>query len=284
MVTTATTAPESPRAALPPATGKAGLVGAVRSEWTKLRTLRSTYWTLFALIVISLGLSALFSWAAASEAANAHQHGHLVVADATRESLQWFILLGTLIIAVLGTLVITSEYSTGMIRTSLTVQPRRGVVYAAKALVFGVVAYVVSLVISFTAFFIGQAMLSSAGLSVSLSHPNTLRAIFAAALYATVAGLFAFGVGAALRHTAGAIAVSVVVLFIFQIMVGLLPTSWHDDVIRWLPTSSWQPLLTTVGPASDSHLFSLWPQFGVTAGWAVLLLVIGGVLFRTRDA
>ncbi|MCL2584034.1 MAG: ABC transporter permease [Streptosporangiales bacterium] len=280
-MTTATSAPEYPRAALPEARGRAGLAGAILSEWTKIRTVRSTYWTIFALAVISLGLAAGVSWGQATALKDPHRH--IIAVDATATPLFMFLLLGPLVIAVLGALVITSEYSTGMVRTSLTVQPRRAVVYAAKLAVFAVLAFVVSIVIAFAAFFIGQSMLSSAGVSVTLSHPNTLRAIFGAALYVTAAGLLAYALGAILRHTAGAIALAAVILLVFQLMVGFLPTSWQNEVIRWLPTSSWQPLVST-HPSVNPHLFSIWPQFGVTAGWVVVLLIIGGVLFRTRDA
>ena len=286
--TTATVPPAGPPAAapkapaLPPAKGKAGLAGALASEWTKLRTLRSTFWTLLALVVISVGLAAGVSAGSASEL-NSHPKD-VAGFDATQTPLFIFLLLGPLVIALLGSLVITSEYSTGMIRTSLTVQPRRGVVYAAKAIVFTVVALVVCVVISFAAFFVGQMLLSSAGASVTLSHTHTVRAIIGSALYVTTAGLFAFAVGAILRHTAGAIAVSVAVLFVVQILVNFLPASWHDHVIRWLPSSSWQQLSSTMGTQTQTHLFGIWPQFGVTAGYAVVLLIIGAYLFKKRDA
>ena len=282
MATTTAPAPRGPLSALPPVKGKAGLGGALRSEWTKLRSVRSTYWSLFAFAVIGVGLAAGVSAGRASEI-NSH-HRAAAGIDATRTPLIMLLLLGALVIAVLGALVITSEYSTGMIRTSLTAQPRRSVVYTAKVVVFTVMALVASVVVAFAAFFVGQALLSSAGVSVTLAHPNTLRAIIGSALYVTAAGLFAFGVGAIVRHTAGAIAISVAVLFVFQILVNFLPQTWQDDVIRWLPTSSWQPLSATVDTGKDPHLFSLWPQFGVTVGWAVLLLITGAILLRKRDA
>jgi ABC-type transport system involved in multi-copper enzyme maturation permease subunit len=280
MATTTAAAPKL--AALPPARGKASLLGAIASEWTKLRTVRSTYWTIFALIAVSVGLGAGLAAGLASSL-NAHP-ARLAGFDATQVSLGIFLELGPLVIAVLGALVITAEYSTGMIRTSLTVQPRRGVAYAAKALVFAVVALVISFVIAFAAFFIGQSLLSSTGMSATLSHPYVLRAIVGAALYVTLAGLFAFGIGAILRHTAGAITVAIAVLFIVPILANLLPESWNADVVRWLPSSAWQQITTTVGSQTSPHLFGPWPQFGVTAGYVVVLLIIGAVLFKKRDA
>jgi ABC-type transport system involved in multi-copper enzyme maturation permease subunit len=164
----ATTTTPGPRLSLPPAAGRAGLRGAIASELTKIRSVRSTYWTLAALLVVSIGLGAAACAGLAANVSNSpvNRAGF----DATQDSLFVFFEIGQLIIAVLGALTITAEYSTGMIRTSLTAMPRRGVVYAAKAIVFTSVTLVVSLVTSFIAFFLGQALLSASGVSASLFH------------------------------------------------------------------------------------------------------------------
>ncbi len=169
-----TTTPNVRLAALPPAAGRAGLRGAIASEFTKLRSVRSTYWTLGALFVVSVGLGIAIT---AGTAANFNNHpANKAGFDATQTSLGAFFELGQLIIAVIGAMVITSEYSTGMIRTSLTAQPRRGVVYAAKAIVFTAVTLVISLVTSFIAFFVGQAMLlGPAGWAPRCSTPSRSR-------------------------------------------------------------------------------------------------------------
>ena len=138
-------------------------------------------------------------------------------------------------IVVLGTLAITSEYSTGMIRTSLTVMPRRGVFYGAKAAVFAAVALVVALLTSFAAFFIGQALLASTHVSATLSQPNVLRAVLGTALYIVLCGLFAFGLGAILRSTAGAMTAAYGLLFLLPQLAKALPSAWYADVDRWLP-------------------------------------------------
>jgi len=135
--------------------GRAGFTGALRSEFTKIRSVRSTYWTLIALVVVTIGIGTLACVGAVSRGAD-HGPGF----DATQRSLAGLI-LGQLIITVLGALTVTSEYSTGMIRTSLTVQPRRGTLLAAKGVVFFLVSFVTGLVASFVSFFIGQAILSS---------------------------------------------------------------------------------------------------------------------------
>src|SRR5580658_5104677 len=221
--------------ALPPATGQAGLRGVIASEFTKLRSVRSTYWTIAALVIVSLGIAAIAGFGVASNLHN--QPWNEPGTDGTQISLIAFFSLGQLIIAVIGAMSITSEYSTGMIRTSLTAMPRRGTVYLGKLIVLTSVTLVVSLVTSFLAFFVGQAALSGSGVSASLFHsitipananfsppaggpgsgppivtfsgidvisPGTvLTAVVLCALFVTVVALIAFGLGAIIRHTAG---------------------------------------------------------------------------------
>ena len=275
-----TTVPSLKLSTLPPATGRAGLPGALRSEFTKLRSVRSTYWTLLALVVVSIGIGAAIS---AGSANQPHSPGDGF--DATQVSLIAFFELGQLVIAVLGALTITSEYSTGMIRTSLTAMPRRGTVYAAKAAVFGAVALVVSLVTSFLAFFVGQAILHGT-VHATLSQQDVLRAIVGSALFVTVVGLIAFGVGAIIRHSAGAITTVIGMMFIIPIIVQVLPQTWRYDLIRFLPDSAGRVISITVMPSGGEvyHMWSAWPQFAVTAVYAVVLLAIGAYLFRKRDA
>ena len=293
---------------LPPATGRAGLAGAIRSEFTKLRSVRSTYWTIAALVIVSVGFAAIAGFAIAN---NLHNNpANKAGMDATQASLGGFFELGQLIIAVLGALTITSEYSTGMIRTSLTAMPRRGTVYAAKLLVFTTVALVISLITSFIAFFVGQAAMSGSGVSASLLHsitipanafqngpssnvtfsgtivisPGTvLTAIIGTALFVTAAALIAFGLGAIIRHTAGAITSAIGLVFVIPIIVQLLPDTWRWDIVRFFPDAAGRVLSVTVGQ-HNPHLWSAWPQFGVTLVYAAVLVGIGAYLFRKRDA
>jgi ABC-2 type transport system permease protein len=306
---TATT-PSLRLSSLPPAAGQAGLRGALASEFTKLRSVRSTYWTLGALFFVSVGLGIAIT---AGTAANfADNPGNKAGFDATQASLGAFFEIGQLIIAVLGAMVITSEYSTGMIRTSLTAQPRRGVVYAAKAMVFTAVTLVISIITAFIAFFIGQAIYSSKGVSASLFHTVTvpananvncgpggctatfsgtdvitasavLTAIIGTALFVTIVALIAFGVGSIVRHTAGAIAIVIALLFIVPILEQTLPNDWRWDIMRFLPDAATRVISVTVG-GTNIHLWSAWPQLGVTALWAAVLVGVGAYLFRTRDA
>jgi ABC-2 type transport system permease protein len=301
--------------ALPPAAGRAGLRGVLASEFTKLRSVRSTYWTLAALIIVSVGIAAIAGFGVASNIHNNPQNKAGM--DATQASLIAFFELGQLIIAVIGAMSITSEYSTGMIRTSLTVMPRRGTIYLAKLIVLTTVALIVSLVTSFISFFVGQAAMGGSGVSASLFHSTTipvnalmkppaggpgsgpplvtfqgtetissgtvLAAVIGTALFVTVVALIAYGLGAIIRHTAGAITSAIGLLFVLSIIIQLLPDNWRWDIMRFFPDAAGRVLSVTVGP-SNPHLWSAWPQFLVTVIWAVVLVGAGGYLFRKRDA
>jgi ABC-2 type transport system permease protein len=278
-MTTTQVAVAQPRL-LPPAAGKAGFADALRSEFTKIRSTRSTYWTLLALVVVTVGIGALATAGTAS-----HPQGlDRATFDATQQSLAG-LYVGQLVIAVLGALTITAEYSTGMIRTSLAVQPRRGVLFAAKAVVFAVISLVTGLVACFASFFLGQAILSGHHLSVTLGDPNVLRAVIGGALFLTACGMLAYGLGAILRHTAGAITAAIGLLFVLSILVGFLPHSWQIHVDKWTPAISGAQIWTTkAGSGGGPGLFSAWPGFAVLAGYAAVAIVAGLILFRTRDA
>ena len=296
---------------LPPAAGRAGLRGVLASEFTKLRSVRSTYWTIAALVIVSVGIAAIAGFGIASSIHN--QPWNKAGTDATQDSLIAFFELGQLIIAVVGAMIITSEYSTGMIRTSLTAMPRRGTVYLGKLIVLTSVTLVVSLVTSFIAYFVGQATMSGSGVSTSLFHTTTipagvqlsqtgngpttyvfqgtdvitggqvLTAVVGTALFVTVVALIAFGLGAIIRHTAGAITSTIGLMFVLSIIIQILPNNWRWDIMRFFPDAAGRVLSVTIGPANP-HLWSAWPQFLVTVIWAVVLVGIGGYLFLKRDA
>jgi ABC-2 type transport system permease protein len=185
---------------------------------------------------------------------------------------------------VLGALVITSEYSTGMIRTSLAVMPRRGVLYAAKAIVFAGVTLAISLVTSFIDFFVGQAILASKHLNTTLAQPDVLRAVLLSAAIVVVFGLFAYGLGAIIRHTAGAITSILGLIFLIPLLAQALPTPWYLDIERWLPGGSALGPIPSSGPPISHGLFSAWGEFGVFSGYAAVLLAIGAWSFIRRDA
>jgi ABC-2 type transport system permease protein len=277
-MTTAQIAPAAGQRLLVPETGRAGFADALRSEFTKIRSTRSTYWTLLALIVVCIGIGALSCAGTAAHPQGISPAGF----DATQQSLAG-LYVGQLVIAVLGALTITSEYSTGMIRTSLAVQPRRGVVFAAKAVVFALVTLVIGLIASFGSFFVGQAILSGTHLSATLSQPNVLRAVIGGALFLTACGMLAYGLGAILRHTAAAISAAIGLLFVLTVLVQFLPHSWQNNVDKWMPAISGGQIWTTKATSGAAH-FPPWGGFAVLAGYAAVAIIAGLVLFRTRDA
>jgi ABC-2 type transport system permease protein len=278
MTATAEAAGGTLESARPAQARRAGFGGAVRSEFTKIRSVRSTYWTLLILVLVTIGLGTLACAGAASHAQGISRADF----DAVQRSLGG-LYLGQLVIAVLGALTITSEYSTGMIRTSLAVQPRRGTVFAAKALVFAAVSLVTGLVACFASFFIGQAILSGHHLSVTLGQPGVLRAVIGGALFLVVCGMLAYGLGAILRSTAGAITAAVGLLFVLSILVNFLPQSWQVGVDKWMPAIAGSQIWVIKNPPAN-HLFSAWAGFGVFAAYAAIAIVAGLILFRGRDA
>jgi ABC-2 type transport system permease protein len=277
---TTVTMPATPARAraVPPALHRPGLPGALRSELTKILSVRSTYWTLLALALVSIGWSVLYC-----EGTVSHSAGPEAV-NAAFASLMGQVALGELVIVVLGALVITSEYSTGMIRTSLAVVPRRGVLYAAKAMAFAAVAFTISVVTSFVDFFVGQSILASKHLSTTLAQPGVLRAVLLSAAMVTVFGLLAYGTGALIRHTAGAITSILGVIFLIPLLAQALPPSWYSDLVRWLPGGQALSPIASSAPSVSPHLFSAWGEFAVFSGYAIVLLALGAWSFVRRDA
>ena len=264
--------------AVPAATRRPGLTETMRSEFIKIRSVRSTYWTLLA-----QGLASI-AWAGIDCGGIVAHSSYFPGFNAAQPSLAGQVALGELIIVALGALVITSEYSTGMIRTSLTVMPRRGVLYAAKAIVLATVSLAVSLVTSFAAFFTGQAFLASKHVNTTLANPYALRAVLLSAAVVTVFGLLAYGTGAIIRNTAGAITGIMGVIFLMPLLAQALPNNWFFDLERWLPGGqALNPISGGLAHSGD-HLFSAWGEFAVFCGYAVVLLTTGAWTFCRRDA
>jgi ABC-2 type transport system permease protein len=262
---------------------RAGLAGAICSEFTKIRSVRSTYAALGLMLLAGVIWSVIFSAGTAEHWA--HMSAQVRAStDPTQNSVQGLALLGQLVIVVVGALTITSEYSTGMIRTSLTVLPRRGVLYGSKALVLAAVGLVAAFPASFLCFFIGQRLLASTHAAATLSQPGVLRAVTGAALLVTLTGLFALGIGALVRNTAGAIAAAYGVLFLIPELARALPTPWLDDALRWLPGGWLISQITYTKGGMIPHMFSPWGELAVFAGYAAILLVAGAITLRNRDA
>jgi ABC-2 type transport system permease protein len=248
------------------------------SEWTKLRSVRSTRWSLLAsvLLILAIGILACVVFES--------RWPHLDV----REKLRFHPLTANLAgvnfaqlaIGILGVLVVTAEYSTGMIRSTFSAVPKRLPVLWGKALVFGAVAFVVTLPVIFIVFFVGQAILSGQHINISLSHPGVVRALFGAALFLTVMGLFGLGLGAIIRNTAGAIAALAGIVFVLPPIISLLPSSVSDSINPYLPSSA-GGAIWTIHP--DPNTLAPWAGLALFFGYAVLALAIAAVLMRRRD-
>jgi ABC-2 type transport system permease protein len=260
-------------------TGHVTQLGAIRSEWIKLRSLRSTWWSLLATVVIIVGLGGLFS------ALRAHRFGSegrgFFLIDPTQISLRG-VFLAQLAIGVLGVLVITGEYSTGMIRSSLSAIPHRTPVLIAKAVVFAAIALVVTTTATFCAFLLGQQALASTHQQASLSTPHVVRAFVGAGLYLTLIGLLAVGLGFLIRSTAGAIATLVGIVLVLPLLAEALPEPYSLDVRQYLPLSALNQIISAAHP--DPDLLAPWAGLGITALYAAAALIAGLVALKRRDA
>ena len=248
------------------------------SEWTKFRSLRSTVWTLLTAVVLTIGIGALFSAVSASQ-----YHGFSPADKASFSPISTSLngmLFAQLAIGVLGVLLISGEYSTGMIRSSLTAVPRRLPVLWAKLAVFAGAVFAVMLATSFASFFLGQALLSSHHLNVAISAPGALRSVIGAALYATVAGMIGMALGGLLRNTAAGISTFVAVFFVIPPLTGLLPASISDHIVQYLPSNAGEVLWG--GTHGVANPLSPWTGFAVLCGYAVIL--IAGAAWRLRRA
>ncbi len=281
-----TQSPAAPARVPPlPAAGRRTLARDLMSaEWTKIRSVRSTVWTLTLFVVITLGLTALFTWLTVANwnGPRAAERNARVVIDPVGFIMGSGLFLGELALCVLGVLVITNEYSTGVIRASLLAVPRRLEMLTAKAVVFAALLIVVAEIVSFGSFFIGSAILHSK-VPVSLGDRNVTRAVVGTGLYLTVLGLFSLAIGTLIRHTAGAITTAIGVVFVLPILAGLLPGGWGAHVNGYLPEQA-GTLIGQQHPPADGNVLSAWEGFGVFCLWTAVLLALGAYLLHRRDA
>jgi hypothetical protein len=260
-------------------TGKVTQARVVRSEWTKLRSVRSTRYALLAAIAFTIGIAAIATavvsarWPHMAPAERAHFHP----LEATLAGVN----LAQLALGVLGILVITAEYSTGMIRASLSAVPKRLPVLWAKAGVFGAVALAISIPSALIAFFVGQSLLSSHHLELAFSAPGVARAVIGAGLYLTVIGLFGVGIGTIVRNTPGAISAFVAIMFVVPPLMNVLPTSWNNAISPYLPSNAGQAVMSITHSANT---LAPWAGFAVFCGYAAASLAIGAVVLARRDA
>jgi ABC-type transport system involved in multi-copper enzyme maturation permease subunit len=248
------------------------------SEWIKLRSVRSTYWSIIASVILALGLSAAIS------AGNAHEYATMdlrdrLLFDPTSLSTAG-LFFAQLALGVMAILVVSSEYSTGTIRTTFAAVPKRGYTLAGKTLLVGTISGALAIGLAFGGFFICQPIFHHYHLGVSIHAPHVFRAVIGGGLYITVLVLFAMGLAMIIRHTAGAITALVGTVFILPIVTQLLPDTWQRDFSRYLPANAGSQITSTV---HDPKLLMPWPGFFVFVGWAILSLAVGWFLVRSRD-
>jgi ABC-2 type transport system permease protein len=253
---------------------------AIRSEWTKTRTVRSTYASLVAAAVLMVGVGALISFAVGNHYQRADLAERLTF-DPTGTSLT-SIIFAQLAVAVFAILLVTAEYQTGMIRTSLQAVPRRPWLLGAKALVFAAMALVVGEIICFASFFVGQPLLKAGPAPyATIGQPGVARAVALSGVYLVLSGLIAMGVGALVRHTAAAITVIVAVYFVLPGVAQALPQSWSRPVEKFIPTGGGRAMAAVL-PNHD--FLSPWWGLILLCGYVVVVLGAGFVTMQRRDA
>jgi len=264
-------------AAIPRLEGRSRVTffGILRSEWIKLWSVRSTRWSLLIALVLTIGLPLLVSAIIASHWSE-HSHNNFNPLDPVLVGPG----LAQLPIGVLGVLVITAEYSTGMIRASLTAVPKRLPVLWAKAIVFAAVTFVLMLPAILIAFFASQAILS-AHISYSLGHPGVIRVVFGGMLYLAVLGALCVGLGAIVRNTAGSIVLFAAIFFVVPPLMNVLPQNWNNAISQYLPENAGTSLMNLT---HSSHSLTPWPGFAVFVGYTLVALAVAAVVLKRRDA
>jgi ABC-2 type transport system permease protein len=274
---TTTTMPQPRTSSLP--AGGATLPRVIRSEWTKFWSLRSTWWTLLIAFIVTVGFATLLSWAASSQfdKMDARDKATLDVTNLAMVGVAF----GQLAFAVLGALVVASEYSSGGIKTTLVAVPNRLRVLLSKVVVFSVVSWAVGTVGAFVSFFVAMTFWRSHDLAASLSDPHVLRAVFGAGLIALASGLLGLALGALIRHTAGSITTAVALLFVVPPLTNLLPGTWGNDISSRFTTNAGQHITEVLPVSGQMHP---WPGFLWMLGECIVPLLVGAWLMRRRDA
>jgi ABC-2 type transport system permease protein len=253
---------------------QAGLGLAVRAEWRKLVSLRSTAWAL----LITLAGTVLVSYLSARGARHVHvPPGFFQGFDPTNTALAG-LALGSLVMGILGAMSMTGEYGSGTIRSSLAAVPRRSVFFSAKVIVFGACALVVGMAMSLLSFYVGQAELSGGAPTATLSDPGVLRVLVESGAFLALLALFALGLGAIIRHTAGAIATFVGCTLLLPLLLHSVP----GDVVRYTPTSIFANSVTDVAPTNGA--VSSTAGFVLMVVYALVALSLGAILLTRRDA
>ncbi|ROS32645.1 ABC transporter permease [Curtobacterium sp. PhB78] len=260
----------------------------VRSEWIKLRSIRSTIWCFAILAVLTIGMAGLLG-AFVDLPANSPQdvaNGSFVSINTTGVS------LSALVVGVLGVLIITGEYGTGQVRSTFTADPRRTGVILAKATVLALTTFVVSVVSTWIGVVLSALLLASGGTSPQIGDPSVFMPILGSSVYVTLLALLAYGIGLFVRSSAGGIAITLGILLVLPVILslvsGLLNAEWIGDVFKFLPDQAGSQLFAypytgaDAGPTSGVVLNG-WGGFGVLAGEVLVVGALALTVARRRD-
>jgi ABC-2 type transport system permease protein len=251
----------------------------IKSEWTKLRTQPAALWSLLSAVIAVVAVGVLYSLL--REARPPHGAAAVAAFDPVSVSLSG-VQLAQIAAGVLGVLLITGEYATGLIRTTVAAVPKRLPVLWGKAATMTAAILAIGLPASFVTFAAGQSVLARQHLSAPLGQPGVIRAVIGCALYLAVAGLLGLALGTLLRSAAGGISALFGVMFALPIVAGFLPGSLSDEVNKFLPGPAGLAI-TTVHPDPATSL-SPWTGFGVCCAYAAVLLALAAVRMRRGDA
>jgi hypothetical protein len=260
-------------------TGRLTQARVIRSEWTKLHSLRSTRWSLVVAVVLTIGLPAVFAavtsshWGSMSPHERADRHPLDIALAGVN--------LSQLAVGVLGVLVITGEYATGMIRASFTAVPKRLPVLWGKIIVFAIVSFVLMLPSVLIAFWASQTILNKHHiLQTSLSAHGVTRSVVGGAVYLMLFGVFCLALGAIVRNTAGGIAAFVALFFVIPPLLNVFPTSWQNTINPWIPNSAFRSIFQLT---HGSHSLSPAGGLAVSLGYVAFAVGAAAVLLLKRD-
>jgi ABC-2 type transport system permease protein len=257
--------------------GGYGFRTVARMEWEKLRTVRSTWYIMAAFVACMIGISVL----ALGQENYAQMSGaDRASFDPTSDSLLGLV-LSQLLLGAFGALAITTEFSSGMIRATFAAAPRRPLVLTAKAAVLGAVTLVAGEIAALAAFLAGQAVLRAPAPPATLGQPGVLRAVLMAGAYPALIAVIGLGIGAIIRHTAGAICAVVGLVFVLPVLLSALSRSVQDQTQKFLPDTM-RNALVSVKPTT--HLLPPGLTLGLLCGYALIALAAGAWALARRDA
>jgi ABC-2 type transport system permease protein len=289
MSTAVATEPHRHTTAAKPA--KLTFIHLLRAEWIKFWSVRSTAWTMSIFFVAIVGLALLFTLAVLNAPSPEQGGPPAGTAMNPLDAYTPAVYLGQFALAVLGALTITGEYTTGMIRSSLTAAPKRLPVLWSKAVVLGVVTLVAAIAAVALAAALQALFFGGQDMAVDLGADSTLRVLFGTALYLATISLLSFAFGALLRHSAAAVATVLGLLLVLPIVFQLVPWNPLKYMAPFLPGAAGQQITQTDAAiqAQDAATtvgvtLTAWEGYGVLAAWVVVVLVISAVLLKKRDA